>query len=113
MTIETERSFNSTSDTVYQAWISEETLVRPVTRIEKDVRIGGYYRLYVEMENATAVMEAKYREVETGRKLVYRWEWNRDGEVTEVAVEGRSSAGVGSTVGVMPCIFAAMPKCKA
>jgi len=58
-----------------------------VTRIEKDVRLGGHYRLYVEMEHGTMVMDAVYREIDPGRRLVYSWEWNDDGEATEVEVE--------------------------
>ena len=49
MTIETERAFEFTPEQVYAAWVAEETIVPPVTRIEKDVKIGGHYRLYVEM----------------------------------------------------------------
>ena len=86
MTIETERTFEFTAQQVYDAWVAEETVVPPVTRIEKDVRKGGFYRLYVEMEDSTGIMNAEYLEVEPGRKLVYTWEWNDDGEETKVVV---------------------------
>jgi uncharacterized protein YndB with AHSA1/START domain len=86
MIIETEREFEYAAEAVYEAWVSEETVVAPVTRIEKDVRVGGHYRLFVEMENFTGVMDAEYQEIEPGRKLVYTWEWNNDGEETVVTV---------------------------
>ena len=86
MTIETERTFAFSADAVYGAWVAEETLIAPVTRIEKDVRVGGHYRLYVEMEQGTSLMEAEYQVIEPGRKLSYSWEWNGDGEVTLVTV---------------------------
>lgn len=87
MTIKAERRFNHTAETVYDAWVAEETIVAPVTRIEKDVRVGGHYQLFVEMENFTGVMNAEYLEIDPGRKLVYSWEWNDDGEETSVTVE--------------------------
>jgi len=87
MKIETERTFEFPAESVYGAWVADETLIAPVTRIEKDVRVGGHYRLYVEMEQGTAVMEAEYTVIEPGRKLAYSWEWNGDGEVTLVTVQ--------------------------
>jgi uncharacterized protein YndB with AHSA1/START domain len=87
MTITTERSFNYSPQAVYKAWVSEETVVPPVTRIEKDVRLGGHYRLFVEMEGMTFAMQAEYKEIIPNRKLVYSWEWNDDGEETLVVVD--------------------------
>ena len=86
LTITSERPFDFTPERVYAAWVAEETLVAPVTRIEKDVRLGGHYRLFVETEQFTGVMEAKYLEVEPNHKLVYSWEWNDDGDETVVTV---------------------------
>jgi uncharacterized protein YndB with AHSA1/START domain len=87
MIIATERYFAHAPKAVYEAWVSEETVVPPVTRIEKDVRLGGHYRLFVEMEGMTFVMRAEYKEVVPNRKLVYSWEWNDDGEETLVEVD--------------------------
>jgi uncharacterized protein YndB with AHSA1/START domain len=86
MMINAERKYGCSPEVVYGAWVAEETLVAPVTRIEKDVRVGGYYRLFVEMENFTGIMSAEYQEVIPGKKLVYSWEWNDDGEKTVVSV---------------------------
>ena len=86
MTILTERPMEYSPEQVYDAWVSEETVVAPVTRIEKDVREGGHYRLYVETPDYTGVMHAEFLEVDAPRKLVYSWEWNNDGEKTTVAV---------------------------
>ena len=90
MTIITERSFEYSPEAVYSAWVSEETVVPPVTRIEKEVRVGGFYRLFVEMPEFTGVMEAEYKEVVPNEKLVYTWEWNDDGEETIVDVTFKS-----------------------
>ncbi len=87
MTINTERRFRHSADAVFEAWVAEETLVAPVTKIEKDVRVGGQYKLFVEMENFTAIMTAEYLKIEPGRKLRYSWEWNDDGEETTVEVD--------------------------
>lgn len=87
MTITTERHFNFSPEQVYEAWVSEETVVAPVTRIEKEVREGGFYRLFVETSEYTGVMEAEYTVVVPGEKLVYTWEWNNDGEETVVSVK--------------------------
>ena len=86
MIITTERHFEFTAEQVYAAWVGEDTLVAPVTRIEKDVRLGGHYRLFVQTDDFTAVMQATYLEIQPNRKLVYSWEWNDDGEETRVEV---------------------------
>lgn len=94
MTITTERTFTASPATVYDAWVSEETVVPPVTRIEKDVRLGGHYRLYVETGDSTFIMRAEYKAVIPNQRLEYTWEWNDDGEQTLVTVEFNSdSAG--------------------
>ena len=86
MTITTERVFKFSPEQVYAAWVSDETVVPPVTRIEKEVRVGGFYRLFVETPEYTGVMQAEYEEVVPGSQLVYTWEWNNDGEETVVSV---------------------------
>ena len=86
MTITTERSFNFSPEQVFDAWVSEETVVPPVSRIEKEVRVGGHYRLFVETPEYIGVMLAEYKEIVPNEKLVYTWEWNNDGEETVVTV---------------------------
>lgn len=97
MTITTERVFEFSPEQVFEAWVSEETVVAPVTRIEKDVRVGGYYRLFVETPEYTGVMQAEYLAVDAPNKLVYTWEWNQDGEKTTVVVRFHP-AGAGCRV---------------
>jgi len=97
MTITTDRTFEYSPEQVYNAWVSEETVVPPVTRIEKEVRMGGHYRLYVETPEFTGVMLAEYKEIFPNEKLVYSWEWNDDGEETLVTVNF-DSAGNGCKI---------------
>lgn len=71
---------------VYAAWISPATVIPPATRMEIDARVGGHYRLIMDNPDFAARAEGVFRTVEPETRLVYSWQWNGDGEVSEIAV---------------------------
>lgn len=71
---------------VYAAWVSSETVIPPATAMDIDPRPGGHYRLLMEMPDFTGRNEGIFSLVEPNERVRYSWEWNGDGEVTEVDV---------------------------
>jgi len=78
---------------VYAAWISPSTVIPPATRMDIDARVGGHYRLFMESPDHSARADGVFRTVEPGARLVYSWEWNGDGAVSEIAVTFRERPG--------------------
>lgn len=77
---------NYARDIVFDAWVSSEAVIAPVTAIEVDPRVGGIYKLTVDGERPSH-MVGKYLEFDRPSKLVYTWEWNKDGEVSQITVQ--------------------------
>lgn len=71
---------------VYAAWVSSETVIAPATAMDINPVVGGHYRLIMETKEFTGRNEGKFSVVEPERRVVYTWEWNGDGEVTEIDV---------------------------
>ena len=72
---------------VYNAWVSSDTVISPATAMDINPEVGGHYRLIMESPEFTARNEGKFLLVEPGKHIVYTWEWNSDGEVSEIDVE--------------------------
>lgn len=71
---------------VYAVWTSSETVIPPATRMDIDPIIGGHYRLFMDMPDVKLSNEGRFLEVIPNELLKYTWEWNGDGEVTEITV---------------------------
>jgi len=71
---------------VYSAWISSDTVIAPATSMDIKAEIGGHYRLFMQGPDFSASNEGFFSLVEPNRQLVYSWEWNKDGEVTQIDV---------------------------
>lgn len=71
---------------VYDAWVCPDTVIPPATRTDINPTVGGHYRLYVEMEDRCSRAEGVFFAVEPERRVRYTWEWDRDGEITEIDV---------------------------
>ena len=71
---------------VYAAWVSSDTVVAPATAMDIDPVVGGHYRLIMENPDFTGRNEGVFLIVEPGQHVRYTWEWNNDGEVTEIDV---------------------------
>ena len=88
-----ERAFKAwTSPEQIQQWMRPEPgMVVPLVRM--DLRVGGKFRIQMknpEGEYFTAVGE--FREVNPPERLVYTWDWEKDGGGTEFGeVEGKVS----------------------
>jgi len=95
------RRLNATPERVFQAWTSPEHIqhwMRPepgmvVPSVRMDLRVGGRFRIQMQNpdgEYFTAVGE--FREVEAPERLVYTWDWEKDGGGTDFGeVEGKTS----------------------
>ncbi|MEM7445605.1 MAG: SRPBCC domain-containing protein [Pseudomonadota bacterium] len=71
---------------VYQAWVSSDTVIPPATAMDIDPVAGGHYRLIMESPEFSARSEGVFSRVEPNQRLTYSWEWNGDGEVSEIDV---------------------------
>ncbi len=75
----------SVSD-VYNAWVSSATVIPPATYMDVLPEVGGQYLLVMENSDFTMTNEGVFSVVEPERRVVYSWEWNKDGEVTNIDV---------------------------
>ena len=48
--------------------------------------VGDHYRLMMKMPEFSSNNAGKFSLVEPEKHIRYRWEWNHDGEVTEIDV---------------------------
>jgi uncharacterized protein YndB with AHSA1/START domain len=71
---------------VYAAWVSSDTVIPPATKMDIGPVVGGHYRLTAEMPGYVGKNEGRFLAVEPGKHLRYTWEWNGDGEVSEIDV---------------------------
>ena len=95
------RMLNATPERAFQAWTSAEHIkqwMRPEPGMEvplasMDLRVGGKFRIQMKKpdgEYFTAVGE--FREVKAPERLVYTWDWEKDGSGAEFGeVEGKPS----------------------
>ncbi|MFT5500120.1 MAG: hypothetical protein ACI88G_000246, partial [Woeseiaceae bacterium] len=72
--------------TVYAAWISSDTVIPPATAMDINPVVGGHYRLTAEMPGYVGKNEGEFLIVEAEQHIRYTWEWNGDGDVSEIDV---------------------------
>ena len=84
-------------ETVYAAWVSSDTVIPPATAMDIDPVIGGRYVLIMKSPEFEARNEGTFIAVEPGKHIRYTWEWNGDGEVSEIDVRFLPAAD-GATV---------------
>jgi len=99
-TISKTYSIPFTPQQVYSAWVSPETVVPPATQMDINPVVGGHYRLIMKSREYTGMNEGTFSVVEPGKRVVYSWEWNKDGEVTQIEVNFRSD-GTGTAVHIL------------
>jgi uncharacterized protein YndB with AHSA1/START domain len=95
------RMLNAPQERAFRAWTSPEHIkqwMRPdpgmvVPLASMDLRVGGKFRIQMKKpdgEYFTAVGE--FREVKAPERLVYTWDWEKDGSGAEFGeVEGKTS----------------------
>ena len=98
-TLIVKRLLNAPPERAFRAWTSAEHIrqwMRPEPGMEvpsasMDVRVGGKFRIQMKNPDGeffTAVGE--FREVKAPERLVYTWDWEKDGSGTEFGeVEGK------------------------
>ena len=72
---------------VYAAWVSNDTVIPPATRMDIKAEVGGHYRLTAAGDDFTATNEGEFLEVEKNKRLLYSWHWQGDEETTQVDVQ--------------------------
>jgi uncharacterized protein YndB with AHSA1/START domain len=95
------RVLNATPERAFRAWTTAEHIqqwMRPepgmvVPLASMDLRVGGKFRIQMKMPDGeffTAVGE--FREVKPPTRLVYTWDWEKDGSGAEFGeAEGKPS----------------------
>lgn len=81
-------------ESVYQAWVSSDTVIPPATRMDVQPVVGGHYRLYMEMPDFSGKNEGKFLLVKPNEQVTYTWEWNGDGEVSTIDVQFKTTNNV-------------------
>lgn len=90
--LELQLSFPVSVETLFSAWISEQTLLPPTTKLSIEPKSGGHFILEASMGDKTSVMNGRFLQVVSNKTLRYTWEWNHDGEVSEVQVDFAATA---------------------
>lgn len=67
-------------EAVFSAWVSNETVIAPVTRVDIDPVVGGRFDLYVGEGAASARMAGRILALERDRSIRYTWAWNAGAE---------------------------------
>ena len=100
-TLIVKRVLNAAPEQVFQAWTTPEYIqqwMRPepgmvVPLASMDLRVGGRFRIQMKTPDGeffTAV--GVFKEVKPPERLVYTWDWEKDGSGTEFGeVEGKPS----------------------
>ena len=78
---------------VYAAWVSSDTVIPPATAMDISPVVGGHYRLTVEMPGYVGKNEGEFLIVEAEQHIRYTWEWNGDGDVSEIDVTFSATPG--------------------
>lgn len=82
---------------VYQAWVSSDTVIAPATAMHIEAVVGGRYCLIIESAEFNSRNDGRFLIVEPEQHLRYTWEWNGDGEISEIDVRF-ASQGSGTLV---------------
>ena len=71
---------------LYQAWISPEMVIPPITKIESNPIIGGVYKLYSQTSDGVGIMNGQFQSLIENEALIYSWHWEGANEHTLVTV---------------------------
>ena len=95
-TLVVRRILNATPELAFEAWTAPEHIQQwmgpepgmAVQRVRADLRVGGRFRIQLQKtdgEYFTAV--GTYQEVQPPTRLVYTWDWEKDGSGEEFGEE--------------------------
>lgn len=95
------RVLNASPELAFRAWTSPEHIqqwMRPEPGMEvpsarMDLRVGGKFRIQMKKPDGEYFTAAgEFREVKAPERLVYTWDWEKDGSGAEFGeVEGKPS----------------------
>lgn len=80
---------------VFDAWISEETVIAPAARMQVDPVVGGIYCLVMPDGSR---MVGRFSEFQPSARVGYSWQWEGSSEVTSVDVTFSDLGGGGCRV---------------
>jgi uncharacterized protein YndB with AHSA1/START domain len=78
-------------DKVYANWVSSNTVIAPATSMDIVPQVGRHYRLVIDTPEFKSKNEGVFLIVEANSHVKYTWEWNHDGEVSEIDVKFSST----------------------
>ncbi len=77
---------NAPLNQVYDKWVSNDTVIPPAIKMDITPEVGGKYILISKLGDDETTMVGVFKEVLPYKKLVYTWEWNKDGNESLVTV---------------------------
>ena len=94
------REFDAPRELVWKAW-TEPAQIKAwlamgegmtIESVKVDLRVGGKFRIQTKMENEFFTAAGTYLEVKALERLVYTWDWEKDGGGAEFGeLEGRET----------------------
>jgi uncharacterized protein YndB with AHSA1/START domain len=103
-TLYIERTFQAPAEAVFDAWTSEEVLLRwwhaghdwETTTAEVDLRVGGAVRVVMRDPHKDGKYGGggTYTEIEPPTRLAFTWTWDGDTRQTLIEVDFRESDGI-------------------
>ena len=95
------RMLSAPPERAFRAWTSPEHIqqwMRPdpsleIPLVSMDLRVGGKFRIQMRKPNGEFFTAAgEFREVKAPERLVYTWDWEKDGSGTEFGeLEGKTT----------------------
>lgn len=79
---------------LFDAWVSPNMRIDPVYKIEVNLIVGGYLKLYSKFNNDIVLMEGKFLKIEKNRFLKYTWNWSNSSDVTIVSIKFTKKDGL-------------------
>ncbi|MEP4094474.1 SRPBCC family protein [Reichenbachiella sp.] len=74
-------------ETLFEAWVSPDMTIPPVTKIESNPVLRGVFKLWAESPEAVGIMTGIFEDVICNEKLKYTWQWEGSEEESLVSVE--------------------------
>ena len=103
-TLRIERTFQAPAEAVFDAWTSEEVLLRwwhaghdwETAEAEVDLRVGGAVRVVMRDPHKGAEYGGggNYTEVEPPTRLAFTWTWDGDTRQTLIEVDFHETDGI-------------------
>ena len=85
------REFDAPHELVWKAWTEPEQIKAwlklgegmTIESVKVDLRVGGKFRIQTKMDGEFFTAAGTYLEVKPFERLVYTWDWEKDGAGTE------------------------------